>query len=69
LTNTVANRIENNRHIASDFRRRLEARHATSTATRKMLDRLSDEELVMAFLKHEDEGRDHVKQRAERGIE
>ena len=49
----------------------VEARHATSTATRKMLDRLSDDELVMAFLQHEHQGRDHVKQRAEKvgGIE
>ncbi len=67
MTHSINTRIEGNRHIASDLRRRLEARHAASTATRKMLDRLSDDELVLTFLRHEHQGRDHIaKQRAEK---
>ena len=71
MTHSINTRIGSNKHVAGDLRRRLEARHATSTATRKMLDRLSDDELVIAFLQHEHQGRDHVKQRAEKagGVE
>ena len=71
MTNSISTRIGSNKHVAGDLRRRLEARHAASTAIRETLDQLSDNELIETFLKHEQQGRDHVKQRAEKdgGIE
>ena len=71
MTHAINSRIQDNKHIAGDLRRRLESWHAVGTPLRATLDLLSDEELRETFLKHEQQGRDHVKQRAEKdgGVE
>jgi hypothetical protein len=49
-----------NVHVVRDLRRKLENRHSPNTATREILDRLSDDELLKIFLKNERMGRAHA---------
>ena len=68
--NVISSKLECNKHVARDLRRRLEQRHAKGTAARDMLGRLSDAELVALYLSHEEQGRAHVaKRQAEKGTE
>ena len=68
MTHGIDSRIQYNKHIAGDLRRRLEQRHAEGTRVREMIDWISDdEELVSLYLRNEQQGREHAaKQRAEK---
>ncbi len=67
MTDGVNSRIECNKHIAGDLRRRLEERYAVGMHVRKILDQLSDDELVDTFLQHDEQVREtSAKQRAEK---
>jgi hypothetical protein len=59
-------RIRDNKHFASMLRKRLESRHGKG-ALRDTLARLSDAELIEAYLRNERQGHDHAaKRRAEK---
>ncbi len=61
--------IKDNKHFASVLRRRLESHHASDTPLREILARLSDAELVEAYLRNEAQGRAHAARRAEKTAE
>ena len=63
MTQSIGHRIKNNTRIGGDLRRRLQQRHSIGTHARKTLDRMSDQELVEIFLRHEQHGREHVAKR------
>src|ERR1700690_1615069 len=68
MTDTIESRIQSNKHFGSILRRRLENRHGESTAVRKTLELLSDDELISRYIQHNRQGREHVmKQRAKEG--
>lgn len=58
-SNTEA-RIRDNKHFAKLLRQRLEARHNSSTYIRTVLSRLTDAELIDAYLRHERTLIEHV---------
>lgn len=65
MTHSIESRITCNKHVARDLRRGREQRHANGTHARETLDRISDQELVGTFLRHEEQGRGHsARQRA-----
>jgi hypothetical protein len=55
MSTDIKSRHHDNKFLASDIRRRLASRHASGTAVRAALDRLSDEELVAGYLAHKDD--------------
>ena len=59
LPKTCSERIISNPHFARILRQRLESRHGDG-ALRETLARLTDQELVDAYLKNEQQGRDHI---------
>lgn len=59
---TAEMRIRDNKHFASLLRRRLESRHGNG-ALREMLARMTDAELVDAWLKNEQQGRENAAKR------
>jgi hypothetical protein len=66
---TTETRIRNNPHFARVLRQRLESRHPHG-AVRETLSRLSDQELIAAYLNNEKLGREHTaKRRAEKAGE
>jgi hypothetical protein len=68
-TPNTESRIRDNEHFAKLLRKRLESRHNSSTYIRTMLARLSDGELIDAYLQHERTLIEHVaKLRAEEGL-
>jgi len=67
MTNTAEIRIRDNRHFAQMLRKSLESRHG-SGALRETLAQLTDQELVDAWLRNEQQGREHSeKMRTEKG--
>lgn len=58
-------RIRDNAHFARLLRQRLESRHGNG-ALRETLARMSDSELIEAYLNNERLGREHAKRRAEK---
>ena len=68
MTGTIAARIACNKNVGPDLRRRLEKRHPGGSRIREALDRLSDNELVEMYFRHEQQGRAHsAKKQAEKG--
>jgi hypothetical protein len=64
---TTESRICDNKHFANPLRQRLKSRHGNG-ALREMLARMSDAELIEAYLRNERQGREHVAKRlAEKG--
>jgi hypothetical protein len=61
--NATETRIRENAHFARLLRQRLESRHGNG-ALRETLARMSDSELIEAYLNHERLGREHAKRRA-----
>ena len=59
---TNESRIRNNPHFAAVLRKRLLSRHGEG-ALRQMLARLTDEELIDAYLRNEKQGREHMAKR------
>jgi hypothetical protein len=55
-------RIRENAHFARLLRQRLESRHGNGVL-REMLARVTDAELIEAYLRNEDQGRNHVARR------
>jgi hypothetical protein len=67
--NAAEARIVTNPHFARVLRQRLESRHPHG-AVRETLSRLSDQELIAAYLNNEKLGREHTaKRRAEKAGE
>jgi hypothetical protein len=62
---TTETRIRDNAHFARLLRRRLESRHGNG-ALRETLARMSDSELIEAYLNNERLGRERAKRRAEK---
>ena len=62
-SNTAESRIRSNKHFGDALRKRLEGRHG-SGPLRRMLDQLSDAELIEAFLANEARGREYAAERA-----
>ncbi len=62
---TTETRIRENAHFARLLRQRLESRHGNG-ALRETLARMSDSELIEAYLNNERLGREHAKRRAEK---
>lgn len=63
----IESRIQRNKHVAGDLRRRLEQRHETGSPLRDTLDSMSDTELLAVYILNEQQGREYAaKQRAER---
>jgi hypothetical protein len=60
--NAAEARIVSNPHFARLLRQRLESRHGAG-ALRETLARLTDEELVNQWLRHEEQGRAHASRR------
>lgn len=65
---TTETRIRDNAHFARLLRQRLESRHGNG-ALRETLARMSDSELIEAYLNNERLGREHAKRRAEKAGE
>ena len=64
--NAAEERIVGNPHFARVLRQRLESRHPHG-AVRETLARLTDDQLIAAYLNNERQGRDHTaKPRAEK---
>lgn len=61
-SSTTETRIRNNPHFARLLRQRLERRHPHG-AVRETLSRLSDSELITAYLNNEKLGREHAARR------
>ncbi len=61
-------RIRDNAHFARLLRQRLESRHGNG-ALREALARMSDSELIEAYLNNERLGREHANRRAEKESE
>jgi hypothetical protein len=61
-------RIRENAHFARLLRQRLESRHGNG-ALSETLARMSDSELIEAYLNNERLGREHAKRRAEKAGE
>ncbi|HYT24008.1 MAG TPA: hypothetical protein VEW05_27675 [Candidatus Polarisedimenticolia bacterium] len=67
MADPINSRIECNKHVARDLRRRLETRYAKGTHTRETIDRLSDQKLLDMYIRNEKLGLEHAaKQRAEK---
>jgi len=67
MNHSINSRIECNKHVARDLRRRLQERHAKGTHTRETIDRMSDKDLLDIFIRNEKLGREHAAmQRAEK---
>jgi len=62
---TTETRIRENAHFARLLRRRLESSHRNG-ALRETLARMSDSELIEAYLNNERLGREHAKRQAEK---
>jgi hypothetical protein len=70
MTDPINSRIECNKHVARDLRRRLETRYAKGTHTRRILNTLIDAELTEIYLANNQQGREHApKMLAEKGDE
>ena len=66
---TTETRIRENAHFARLLRQRLESRHGNG-ALRETLARMSDSELIEAYLQNEQRGREHAaRRRAEKAGE
>ena len=60
-------RIQSNKRLATDIRRRMEQRHLRGTVTRETFDRLSDVELIQMYLRYKQQRTDlGAKRRAEK---
>jgi len=60
MNDSIQSRISSNKHFAKLLRQRLEARHNSSTYIRTVLSRLTDAELIDAYLRHERTLIEHV---------
>jgi hypothetical protein len=62
MSDSVESRIILNPHFARLLRQRLESRHGAG-ALRETLARLTDDELVRLYIRHEEQGRAHASRR------
>lgn len=60
---TISDRIKSNPHFAAYLRCKLHRRHSEGTIARGLIDRLSDSELVIAYLAHERQRFEYVQKR------